>query len=213
MSAALVFSGCATMAKYPVEQVPFPTEVTVYYDFAGEKGAVSNRLPLLPAGVWEAAFGTRIRGILRSLDSQAIIDSIPRSLKAMIAEYPALFTFDGAVEKVPVALDIPKGAPKNYSGYDFSSLKDAIKTRYILLYRLQEYGYLVAENLGAGYIGYSMGLIDKDTNQILWSTRSEAMIKAKGAFPHASVTKEELMGMYEPIINNSIRLTLVGLKE
>ena len=184
---SLFFVGCATTPKlgYPEKDVPLPTNVTVFWEIGKEDGTISNRLPLLPAGVWAVAYESRIKDVLKNADKKAIINSISDGLTENMGKYTDLFIVDGDIKETPVHYDKSQNMEKKYSGYDFSSIQSEINTKYVLIFKINNYGYVAAQNMGAVAIYYSIGLINKETNELIWSYGKETMSAVKAMTPRS----------------------------
>jgi hypothetical protein len=166
----VALSGCASRIGYPAKAVGIPTPVTLFVR-VDQKATIIKDLDYLGRGAWSFLYEKRTQEVLDKISREALAGQLKTSFVSDVEKAKELFAPSSSeVRDIEVEYSKSKSDPAAYSGFDFSSVKDSVPTRYILALTIDEWGHIVATKVDKNgpYIRLTMQLIDKDTNESAW---------------------------------------------
>ena len=163
-------SGCASRIGYPAKAVGIPTPVTLFARVE-QNAAITKDLDYMSREAWSYLYEKRTQETLAKISREALASQLKTSFSRNVEKATELFAPSSSdVRDIEVEYSKSKTDPASYSGFDFSSVKDTISTRYILALTIDEWGHIVAKSneKNGPFVRLTMQLIDKDTNESAW---------------------------------------------
>jgi hypothetical protein len=189
-----------------------PTNVTVFYDITPEKGVIDNRFPLVTALAWKAAWTKHYTKIFVELDEQKkIFTDLGDFWNQEIENEPSVFVSAEAAKKCPVEYAEPKKASTKDFGYDMTKINGTVTTRYILMYRINHYGFVV-DNISGPFIDYGIVLYDREQNEIVW-TYSDRKVGKMPGMTYGAASTEKFTIDYPELARKSVHDIIQKLKK
>lgn len=205
-----LFSCMTPRLGFPSETLETPVHVSLYCAMP-EKGVLDvSQLDYQGQMFWDLLSKDKWEKMINDISGIPLKARLADRFMRAVNASEGLFIIDSIhLMHKGIQYNKSENDPKEYSGFDFSPVKDTVDGKYILAISIDDWGYNVSmiKNKDGPYMVFAIRLIDKNTNNSLWEYREKAFQVIKSGhreINHTSINENDIIDVYTNMIDRTV---------